>query len=608
MSEQFLTTPNLKKYRGSGAASLSGNYMNFIPANAKLTGPIKITLTWVPKFPGQPPPQAIIIDEQCSVTTGATPASAANAVHSDNGFGDPEVITPGGTANGTTYDKLSTSAGRHFRTLPSQTDIDALYGNDDRMERPPLETSYEWTVNVSGEGKGFSQAYADCEYIAQTHIVNIGTQGTTNSDTSIERKLLAGQGIYPAVFPYKYNDPYKGSYTTQHIHWTFDKKNGSIEAKEPFNHWTGWDYTGSASLVKFPQDRRLANSTDSMVLEARRTYRASDGVELTSTEDRKLFNGLQFFHWSLKPPSTVTPIFVDATLTIGAGLINPPVALKFKLSQKITVIRPTAAFMSEEGTINIEGMPDIIAQTGDAQVPHMAASKLGSKPWLNGVSYTGVLGKGDNWLGTVQEPILFEKNPTSPGEAIGYWCFVQLIKPTRSITDELGVDKVWNLNNSNFQLDRLFPYMDDPLIDTYVSDTLGWKAYSNSVQHKRWDSPFLTLANQQAQNELYQKGGMHDQFQVYQMYLPPNWLGSDSEWVPLEYLEWHTDGDSTSADITNQTLNDPVTNTILTCLLNHVLAPSGVSLFVTPTTTSGHPIWQTVITPDTPNDFFKLRP
>ena len=102
---------------------------------------------------------------------------------------------------------------------------------------------------------------------------------------------------------------------------------------------------------------------------------------------------------------------------------------------------------------------------------------------------------------------------------------------------------------------------------------------------------------------------MHDEFQVYQMYLPPNWHSSDSEWVPLQYLEWHTDGDSTAADITNQTLFDMMTNTTLICLFNHPLvAPNGVTLVVAPIDTTGHPTWQTVITPGSALDVFNLRP
>ncbi len=134
----------------------------------------------------------------------------------------------------------------------------------------------------------------------------------------------------------------------------------------------------------------------------------------------------------------------------------------------------------------------------------------------------------------------------------------------------------------------------------------GWKAYPNSGQHFTNDSPFLTLANQLNNNAFYQAASMHDHFQVYLMYMPPNWKSTDSEWVPLKYMEWHTDGDSTSANVTSQTLFDPITFTSLTCLPNHVLAPMGVMRIIPPTDTTGHPLWKTVVTPGI-KDTFNLR-
>ena len=615
--EELIASPNYKKYWG-GVVANWGGATTLIPAKATLTGPIHVKLTWTPKFPGQPPPQAIIIEEYCKVISSAHSRNTS-VVHSENGFGDPEVLS-----FDSRYDKISTCSQRHFRTLPTQNDIAPLYGNDDRLERPPLETTYEWDVNVSGSGKGLDLAEVDLFYTCQPHIVSIRTTGTTNivNVSSEERKLLVGQGIYPRVTPYMDNDPVKGSYITQHQHWTFDKKMGSVEAKEPFNHWTGGDSIGSASLIKFPQDGRAAASTNPMVLDARRTYNASTGSELTSAGDKKLLNGLQLFHWSLKPPSSVTPIFVDATLTIGTGLINPPVDLKFKLSQKITVVRPTATCMSEEGTINIQGDPDIIAQTGDAQLPRMAASKLIPKTWLDPVKYDSATGVGDKWLGTVQEPAIFEKNPGATNAITGFWSFAQLIKPNRGTKDETGTVLPWNWNNSNLQLDVSYPYTQNTS-DLYASLDFGWKASPNSGQHTTNDSPYMLLANAGNMNAQYQEASMHDDFQVYQMYYPPNFLGSDSEWVPLQYMEWHTDGDSTPADIQNQTLQlfDPDTGNLLaqlTCLLNHILAPvvqvrpvvelnpvlpagefvtPGVTRPIPPTDITVHPIWQTIVNP-----------
>ena len=359
----------------------------------------------------------------------------------------------------------------------------------------------------------------------------------------------------------------------------------------------------TASLTKFPQDARVLNSTDPLILEARRTYSLVNGAETTSVSDVNLLTGLEFFHWSLQDMSTVTPLFVDATLTVGKTSQSPGVDLKFKLSQKITAVRPSSVFTSSEGKINIQGLPDIIAHNGDIQFPIMAASILGGKVF-NGFPYSGPTGVGDQWIGSVKEPIEFETSPNTEQEVIGYWSFVQIIKPTQSIRDQNGADRDCSLNDPNFQLDLEFPYKENPMDLYEISNALseGWKAYSDSKSHTTNDSPFLSLSD--ANNVRYQAAHMHDGFQVYQMYLPPNNVNVDVEWVPLQYIEWHTDGDSTSMDITTQTYQDPANNTIL-CLLNHLLG-NGVTRPIFPTAITVHPVWQKIVIPGI-NDTFILR-
>lgn len=253
--------PNVTKYTGTGLASLTGTPpYNANPAAAALSGPITVTLTWIPKFAGQPPPQAICIDEQSIVSSAEVHGrpEQANDTHSENGFGDLAITTQNVSFNGTVYNNLTTSGGRHYRSLPSQADISILYGNDDRLDRPSLATTITWTVNVAAYADGYEKAFVKCEYVAQAHIVNIGTAGTQNISSTGERQLLVGQGIFPKIFAYKANDPVRLEPTVQHVRWTFDKKSGSIEAKEPFNHWSG-------SFLKFPQDHRVATSTDPLV-------------------------------------------------------------------------------------------------------------------------------------------------------------------------------------------------------------------------------------------------------------------------------------------------------------------------------------------------------
>ena len=589
------------------------NPPNFQPAAAALSGPITVTLTWVPRYVGQPPPQAIIIDEQCSVTSAEQHSRqfGVTDTHSVNGFGDPEVTTQNAIFNGVTYNNLTVSKGRHYRTLPSQSDISPIYDTDNRTERPPLPATISWTVEPAAYADGFEKAYVGMEYIAQSHIVNILTTGTLdtfppNIPPPELRKLVVGQGIKHLVSPFMSLDFDKPAFTTQHIRWTFDKKDGIIEPKEPFFKWTRGASSTTAnvtsSLTKFPQDMRALTSLQPLVLEARRTYNPVNGNEMTSNADVSLLIGNEYFHWSLPNMSTVTPLFVDATLTIGKTTQSPGVDLKFKLSQKITVVRPDSVFTSAEGKVNIQGLPEIIANNGDTQYPIMAASILGDKIF-NGIGYKGVTGVGERWVGSVRDPLEFEVYPKVNGEVIGYWNFVQIIKPNRSIRDQNGADRDWSLNDANFQLDVMFPYMQNPF-DIYETTmpVPAWKAYADSIQHTSNDSPYLTLAT--ANNVRYQEGRMHDQFQVLQMYLPPNTFSIDVEWVPLQYLEWHTDGDSTIMDITTQTYVDGGNNVIL-CLLNHLLT-DGVTRPIQPTVTAGHPIWQKIVSPGI-NDVFILR-
>ena len=234
----------------------------------------------------------------------------------------------------------------------------------------------------------------------------------------------------------------------------------------------------------------------------------------------------------------------------------------------------------------------------------MAASILGGKT-SNGISYTGVVGPGGKWIGSVIEPVEFESNLGQYNESVGSWNFTQLIQPTRSI-DQNGQELFWTLNDLDFQLDVAFPYMQNP-DDLYNnSGSTGWKAYSNSVTHTSNDSPFLTLAD--SNNVYYQGGHMHDKFKVYLMYRPPNTNNVDVEWVPLQYLEWHTDGDSTSADISYDRYPvdaNPAHDVF--SIHNHQLSAnsSGVSRPIVPTVIAKHPVWQKIVSPGGENDRYK---
>ena len=622
-----------------------------------MSGLIHVKLTWVPKFADQPRPQAIIIEEYCQVVAGAHSQALNSVTSADNGLGDTATVVK---SNQQRYDSTSTSEGRHYRTKPEQNDIANIYDTDDRTERPSLDMTYEWDVNISGSAKGVDQAQVSFAYTCLPHVVNIQTNGTLNSSLSNERKLLVGQGISPVVFPYNSNDPAIGGisapgtpadaanvpdisrYTTQHVRWTFDKSqpstgpNTSSMLKDPFFHWKVSDivdvnnmisHSEKAAFVKFPQEKFLPvnpndpNSEKLLVLEAKRTYHIDTAngamVEDTNTDDRNLLTGREYFHWSLLGASTETPLYADATLTIGrhtdqAGNLVKGTDLKFKLSQKITILRPDVgasldangkvvkgAFAQAKGDINIVGNRafDPNNPNNIVQSPWMQACALQANPQ----AYP--LGVGEKWTGVVQEPYLFERSPGLQDERVGFWNFVQLIAPGRSIV-EGGVSKNWKLNSMDLTLDNFFPYpaqVMDVYATIYDSNSAnmigeGWKAYYPNTDpksapkvHSTSDSPYIPLSN--AMNVRYDSAHMADKLEVYLMYLPPDKLanGDDrySEWVPLQMMKWQTFGESVFGNVI---YIDPAVNNQRE-ILNHNLAGGTITVTTAPMDVSGHPLW-----------------
>ena len=183
-----------------------------------------------------------------------------------------------------------------------------------------------------------------------------------------------------------------------------------------------------------------------------------------------------------------------------------------------------------------------------------------------------------------------------------------MIQPTRSWVDDHGNMVNWPYNHTDFVLDSFFPYpyensdtfvalpngtfLPGWYVDSYKAPQPGGPPFAY-MNHTTSDSPYMLLFDNLAQPDqngyypLYNSVSMHDTFTVYQMYLPPNTMNVDVQWVPLKVMTWGTSGDETSADV----IYDQFQN-----LITHILAGSTITLISAPADTDGHPIWSANVT------------
>ena len=155
------------------------------------------------------------------------------------------------------------------------------------------------------------------------------------------------------------------------------------------------------------------------------------------------------------------------------------------------------------------------------------------------------------------EDPLFETVDIRGNKLVGTWCFMQLIMPNRTITDEGGHDRHASYNTTDFILDIAFPYGSAIVQDTYrlAGPDMSGQVYNYTIG----DSPFIAMASSTKVNgvyPLYNKRTMTEEFYVYLMYMPPpsNMSNLTSQWVPLKKLDWKTSGTATRNDILSNVL------------------------------------------------------
>ena len=554
MHTEYPDTPG-SRYVGGGTSLgtydyTHGNPPRNIPAYSSLSGTITITLNWVGKNAWDMPPQEVVIEEYCDVLTGA---SGNPYTSSDNGFaGDGSFpIYNASGSGGRFYDIVTESTGRHYRTNPSQSDIASTFSND-RYSPPSLPAEISWTVQVNGFATGSTNSFVGCLYLARAHTANIDTLGTTDVTTSVDRLLSVGQSMLPQILPYY--DPREAiAYNRLSVRWTFDN------AKEPFFQWNKLGDNSKATMTPFPY---TVSTNPLAIYSTSPTYRPET-------------------HWSYTADSTDTQLYGAAILNIGKVMsgntvIDPGVDLKFKLSQKIIVKRPIVTFETVEGNLWLKGND---AVPPNNSFPIMQARKsTGEDTW----DY------GDKWTGYVLEDPIFETfNTQTNKRVVGQWCFVQLIKPQRTILDQYGNNRhAAAYNTTDFLLDIAFPYG-----SSLTGDTLklaGPDADGNpSSSYTVGDSPTMQLASTNKVNNmfpLFQSGTMTDEFNVYLMYQPPASSSSNlvSQWVPLKKLIWNTNGTATSDKYAMELLP--------------ILVPGGTLTKTSLLDVTIHPTWMNILT------------
>lgn len=132
---------------------------------------------------------------------------------------------------------------------------------------------------------------------------------------------------------------------------------------------------------------------------------------------------------------------------------------------------------------------------------------------------------GMHFFGAVGTQDMFRITPTGPGT--GQWAFWQLCNINEAEHYLLAGPSVNSTNG--FELDN-----DLPVGGTYNADSTD----TAHTQHDDTDSPDVDILS--PTNNIV----IHDKFQTYLMYLPP---GGDSQWVPLDRLEWFWDVNITPA-------------------------------------------------------------
>ena len=378
-------------YDYGASVSVTGNNPSIV-SSAKSTPtpstPIVVTCTWMPSYPGEAPPDSVILQEnsfsqaEAQSYNGGTPQLSV-----DDGLGQGDAATPGSNSlksEGTRYSVLS-SPGASFTVQVTPIASASLTGSP--MPAPASATPLTPLMGVARCIIGYS---------LKPTVPSIIISGTTPTYDAISKNViepnnvLIGQQLKVSVDTGGMNQ----------IYWEW-----SIDG-DPFN---GFSMT---------QDCGIAAPRELSDKDAMQLNRANVSYFYRSVGAK---GGVPQFDQTVKIRTVTCKVQI-----IGA-LIGPELPVTVKAT--VVVYQPTFNCVATHGTVRIDPLLD----GNNAQVNRNDINGVGIPVWWfragSPVIEAGVDKAGVVWDGQITEPTdLLKKNPDG-SYVHGAWDYVQVIKP-----------------------------------------------------------------------------------------------------------------------------------------------------------------------------------